>query len=161
MRAMANEDRYNRIAHHLGYIGLVDEIESLEKDRIYCKHDMTHFLDVARIAYIRVLEEKLDIEKDVVYAAALLHDIGRAEEYRSGENHDEAGARIAEQILNEAGYEDAEILTIATAIREHGSLGNSQLGMVLHDADRISRLCMRCKAQDTCKWRIKNEEIRL
>ena len=34
-------------------------IQEWEKDRIYCRHGMEHFLDTARIAYIRSLEDRL------------------------------------------------------------------------------------------------------
>ena len=32
-------------------------LQEAEKDRIFCRHTMEHFLDVARLAYIRALEE--------------------------------------------------------------------------------------------------------
>ena len=61
-------------------------IEDAEQDRIFCRHGMEHCLDVARILYIMVLERNLPYRKDMIYATALLHDIGRYEEYR-GEDH--------------------------------------------------------------------------
>lgn len=42
---------------------------------------MSHLLDVARIAYIRNLEKGYGFRKDVIYAAAVLHDIGKALQY--------------------------------------------------------------------------------
>ena len=38
---------------------------------------MRHFLDVARLAWIAGLEQGLGLDKEIVYAAALLHDIGK------------------------------------------------------------------------------------
>lgn len=158
---MTYEDRYNKVFAHPEFVRLLDEIENLEQARIYCKHDLSHLLDVARIAYIKVLESRLDISKDIVYAASLLHDIGRVSEYRTGENHDEAGARIAEKILEDSGYEGDEIMMITIAIREHGGEGVSLLGRVLHEADHESRICVRCRAKDSCKWKVKNGGISL
>ena len=59
-------------------------IQEWEKDRIYCRHGMEHFLDTARIAYIRSLEENIPVSKDQIYAAALLHDIGKWQQYEDG-----------------------------------------------------------------------------
>ena len=62
-------------------------IQEWEKDRIYCRHGMEHFLDTARIAYIRSLEETIPVSKDHIYAAALLHDIGKWQQYEDGTPH--------------------------------------------------------------------------
>ena len=62
-------------------------IEDAEQDRIFCRHGMEHCLDVARILYIMVLERNLPYRKDMIYATALLHDIGRYEEYRGQVSH--------------------------------------------------------------------------
>ena len=138
---------------------LLDEIEALEADRIYCRHGLEHLLDVARISYIQVLEDGLDYDKNILYAAALLHDIGRAAEYRDAGSHDEAGAVIAEGILRDCGYAESEIQMIQEAIRGHGEERGSGLAALLHRSDKASRMCFRCKAADTCKWKVKNEGI--
>ena len=41
-------------------------LEELERERIFCRHQMTHLLDVARIAYI------LNMEQDLGHAPASL-----------------------------------------------------------------------------------------
>lgn len=153
------DERYNRIVRNEEFNRLLDEIEALEADRIYCRHGLEHLLDVARISYIQVLEDGLDYDKSILYAAALLHDIGRAAEYRGAGSHDEAGAVIAAGILRDCGYTEAEIQLIQEAIRGHGKEGGSGLGALLHRSDKASRMCFRCKAADTCKWKVKNEGI--
>ena len=153
------DDRYNRIIRNEEFNRLLDEIEALEADRIYCRHGLEHLLDVARISYIQVLEDGLDYDKSILYAAALLHDIGRAAEYRGAGSHDEAGAVIAEGILRDCGYTESEIRLIQEAIRGHGEEGGTGLGALLHRSDKASRMCFRCKAADTCKWKVKNEGI--
>ena len=54
---------------------------------------MSHLLDVARIAYIRNLEKGYGFRKDVIYAAAVLHDIGKALQYEEKVPHEIAGER--------------------------------------------------------------------
>ena len=46
-------------------------IQEWEKDRIYCRHGMEHFLDTARIAYIRSLEETIPVSKDQIYGSSM------------------------------------------------------------------------------------------
>ena len=46
-------------------------LEELERERIFCCHQMTHLLDVARIAYILNMEQDMGLEKEVIYAAAV------------------------------------------------------------------------------------------
>lgn len=77
------------------------KLQELEKGRVFCHHDMAHFLDVARIAHIHNLERDLKIRKEVIYAAALLHDIGKDRQYTEKIPHERASAEIAEQILND------------------------------------------------------------
>ena len=48
-----------------------------EKSREFCKHGTEHLLNVARIAMLLNYEEKLYLDQEVIYATALLHDIGR------------------------------------------------------------------------------------
>lgn len=74
---------------------------------------------MARLAYIRALEENAPVSKELIYCTALLHDIGRARQYEDGTPHDEAGAAIAGQILNELGFSMEEMEAIIAAIRGH------------------------------------------
>ena len=73
--------RVNAIISHPVFQRELKKIESLEQKRAYCRHDLGHLLEVARIAYIMALEEGHQIQPDIVYAAALLHDIGKIFEY--------------------------------------------------------------------------------
>ena len=117
---------------------------------------MEHLIAVARIAYIISLEEQSSISKDIIYAASLLHDIGRAEEYETGRSHNEAGAEKAEAILRECDYSDDEIKEITEAIRTHGHDGYPEkaapLERLLCMADKLSRTCFNCPAHEECNW---------
>ncbi len=128
---------------------------NLESTRIYCCHGYDHLLSVARIAYIRALELGLPYSKQVVYAAALLHDIGKAEQYESGEPHEEVGARFAAQILADSGgFTEDEQAAIVQAVREHRRFAesSSDLGKLLFQADKASRACFACDVRDSCSW---------
>ena len=80
------------IRNHPLYVESYKKLEHAEQERIFCCHQMEHLLDVARIAYIKSLEQKLEIRKEVIYAAALLHDIGKYRQYTEGIPHEKACA---------------------------------------------------------------------
>ena len=72
-------NKVNEIINNKLFIDKIQKLKLIEKDRIFCKHGIEHLLDVARIAYIKNLEEKLGYDKEVIYGAALLHDLGRVQ----------------------------------------------------------------------------------
>ena len=150
-------DRVNRILDNDIYKEHIRKIEELEIDRIYCHHDMTHFLDLARIATILAFEENLPIERDIIYAAALLHDIGRDVQYLTGEEHELASYEIAPAILKSSGYTIKETELIVEAIRHHGNeevMTRNDLTGIIYRADKLSRKCFCCNAADSCHKRI-------
>ena len=71
----------------------LEHIREDEKDRKFCRHGMEHLLDVARLMYIEALEAGEDAPRDLIYAAALLHDIGRSQTHSI--MHAVIGAHIA------------------------------------------------------------------
>ena len=146
-------DRVNQIWKHPLYQTELNKLQLLETDREFCRHTPEHFLDVARLAYIRALEENYSVSKELIYCTALLHDIGRARQYEDGTPHDEAGAVIAEQILKELGFSPEEIQAIVSAIRGHRAETNQTiLGQLIYRADKKSRNCFSCKAEPECYW---------
>lgn len=146
-------DRVNQIWKHPLYQTELHKLQLLEADRKFCRHTPEHFLDVARLAYIRALEENYSVSKELIYCTALLHDIGRARQYEDGTPHDEAGAVIAEQILKELGFSPEEIQAIVSAIRGHRAETNQTiLGQLIYRADKKSRNCFSCKAEPECYW---------
>lgn len=146
-------DRVNQIWNHPLYQNELNKLQLLEVDREFCRHTPEHFLDVARLAYIRALEENAPVSKELIYCTALLHDIGRARQYEDGTPHDEAGAAIAGQILNELGFSMEEVEVIVSAIRGHrAQTDQTVLGKLLYTADKSSRNCFFCKAESECYW---------
>ena len=56
-------DRVNQIWKHPLYQTELHKLQLLEADREFCRHTPEHFLDVARLAYIRALEENYSVSK--------------------------------------------------------------------------------------------------
>ncbi|MDE6433637.1 MAG: HD domain-containing protein [Lachnospiraceae bacterium] len=147
-------ERIDRIVSNPIYREKLKQLDELEQERIYCKHGMEHAVNVARIMYIRALEQGLVVDKEIIYAAALLHDLGRCDQYVYNIPHHEAGAKLAVQILTECGFDESEIAVIEEAIRAHRKEERSSgtFSALLYEADKLSRDCYRCKAGETCNW---------
>lgn len=145
-------ERIQRILEDPEYRSHVDATARAEVTRIFCRHDLPHFLDVCRIARIFQLEQGLDLDLDHLYAAGLLHDIGRWQEVADGRDHAPASAELARPILARCGFSDDEIRSISEAIAAHRSLDHpSDLARILYEADKASRLCLTCNARGQCK----------
>ena len=112
-------DRVNQILQHDIYRDCLARIRELEQGRIFCGHDMAHFLDVARLAHLFNMEEGLKIPKESIYAAALLHDIGRHIQYLDGTPHQQASVPFAARILEDCGFTKEEQEEILVAILRH------------------------------------------
>lgn len=147
-------ERVTKILKHPTFTACLAKIRELEKDRSFCGHDLNHFLDVARIAVIINAEESHTVPKELIYGAALLHDIGRHEQYLYQKAHHEASAEIAEGILRDCGFREGEIGQILDAILAHRDphqKGNA-LTEILYRADKLSRPCCCCDAEALCNW---------
>ncbi|MGI5921439.1 MAG: HD domain-containing protein [Syntrophomonadaceae bacterium] len=148
---------------------------SAETQNKFCRHDLPHHIDVARITYILVLEHN-DLNyfvkesnlggklaaKEVIYTAGLMHDIGKWQEYKIGMDHALLGSRLVREILPRASFNANEIEQISRAVYEHRNISRdmSFLGERLHRADNLSRVCSQCDLQDKCP-KVKNKEIGL
>lgn len=147
-------ERFQKIVWHEKYQETYERLQQLEKDRKFCGHDMEHFLSVARISYLMVLEKGLSISKDIIYATALLHDLGRADQYEKGISHEEAGAILAREILTDCGYKEEEIDIMVNTILKHRDMKDEgeNFASIFYHADKISRDCIHCKAKKECYW---------
>ena len=101
------------------------ELCDVEKDREFCKHTLEHFLDVARLMYIFSLEKQLFVSKELIYAIALMHDIGRIDQVNQGIPHEEAGAALCDVILPDCGFGEEERQTMKESILYHRGGGNN------------------------------------
>lgn len=156
--------RLDKICSHSLWRKCLGEIGRLEEDRIFCRHDAQHFLDVARIAYIENLEQGSGIPKELIYAAAVLHDIGRHLQYTEGISHEEASAQLAETILEGCGFTGSETEEILQAIRLHRNPETAEdtgLAGLLYRADKKSRACGFCEAREQCNWPEEKKNLNL
>ncbi|EFH92657.1 HD domain-containing protein [Finegoldia magna] len=132
----------------------INKIEDDEKTRVFCKHDFSHLMDVARICYIINLEENLNIDKDLIYVTALLHDLGRADEVDTGINHSILSQEIAQEILKDLDFDDESKQRIISAIKYHrtNEENDDRFIEIFYKADKLSRMCFRCPARSICNW---------
>ncbi|PKM52505.1 MAG: hypothetical protein CVV02_01780 [Firmicutes bacterium HGW-Firmicutes-7] len=147
--------RINKLLNHPKYVEYLNKISNHEAGRLFCTHDLTHFLDTARIAYILNLENNLNIPKDLIYGAALLHDIGKWQQYENGISHEVASGTLCVELLCDAGYKSKEVDLIKSAILSHRNPsveGTKDLLGIIYVADKLSRKCYNCKMTNQCDW---------
>ncbi|MHB1652452.1 MAG: HD domain-containing protein [Desulfitobacteriaceae bacterium] len=147
-------ERINQVIQGKDFQQYLQKTAELEQQRLYCKHGFDHLLAVARIACVYLLEHgENNFEKEIVYSAAILHDLGRWVEYQTGEDHAVVSARLAGPLLEENGFAPEEVRLILQAILEHRKHRDeclSPLGKALALADDWARDCWNCAGQDTC-----------
>ncbi len=93
----------------------------------------------------------------MIYAAALLHDIGRYEQISLGTPHHISGARIADEIMTFCDFSKEEVIQVAEAIaghRKESSEEDSLLAKYLYRADKQSRNCFACPQSKNVTGRI-------
>ena len=157
-------NRVNAVWRHKIYQSCLAKLRDWEEKREFCRHTPEHFLDVARLTWILALEAGIAADKEIVYAAGLLHDIGRFRQYEEGIPHEQASAELAEQILKDCGFEEQEQEEILRLIRKHRTAGQAEdLAGLFYRADKLSRSCFSCPAREKCNWpeEKKNLEIRI
>ena len=156
--------RIDKILKHDLFLKFLEKTYEYEKDRRFCRHNMEHFLSVARIAQILNLKRKLKIDKAYVYAAALLHDIGRFKQYEDGTPHEKVSAALAPAILGDCGFGEKEIELIVEAIRNHRNSAiekERSLRGILYRADKLSRSCFACEMEPECNWKNEKKNLKL
>ncbi len=157
-------ERVDKILQHKLFLYHLHANEAAEAQRRFCRHSMVHFLDVARIGMIMNLEENLEIEKEWIYAAALLHDMGKHVQYTDGTPHEVVSGEIAPGILRECGFTEEEIQEITEAILSHRDtsvMGERSLRGILYRADKASRACYACEAEQECNWKDGKKNLRI
>ena len=147
--------RVNLIYHHPVFQEKFRALQEAEKDRMFCRHTLEHFIDVARLMYIYSLEHDLSASKELIYAMALMHDIGRIDQIEMGIPHERAGAVLCDVILPDCGFTEEETEMIKASILHHRKaaqdVGNPFYEM-LYWADKKSRNCFACTMREVCNW---------
>lgn len=149
-------ERVNQILKLDLYKEYVNRNMLAEKQRQFCKHDMGHFLNVARIAMILNLREQYGLSEEMIYAAALLHDIGRWKQYEDGTPHEKVSAQLAHEVLIKCGFNKEETAAVENAISNHRNAcikEDKDLAGLLYRADKLSRACFFCAAENECDWK--------
>jgi uncharacterized protein len=145
-------ERFNYILNDEKYIYYLQRNKSFEKSRKFCKHNLKHFLEVARIAQVINVEENLGFEKEIIYTTAILHDIGKSFQYENGTPHEIASAEIATEFLEKYEFGKEEIEIIKQGILGHRDKTSEGFSSLIYKADKLSRLCITCKAKNECNW---------
>lgn len=168
-----------KLLKHPEFLQLQKRVQEMEQDRMYCHHELSHALDVCRMAWMMYLEDEYKThlkdyadhaeepylnadnmlaKKDQFYVTGLLHDIGRVAQYETGEHHSVAGVRIAEKLLTEIEYpsewmrETLQIVGVHHG-RDEKAGEPSRMEYYIRRADHLSRNCFFCEASDSCKWK--------
>ena len=145
---MGGMERVNRIWNHPAYQEALGKLTAYEAEREFCRHTPEHFLAVARLTYLLALEQGVEADKEIIYAAGLLHDMGRYLQYENGTPHDEAGVMLAGPILQECGFSEGESAEVLKLIGSHRTQSDARdLTGLFYRADKLSRSCFLCPAQ--------------
>ncbi|MDO8524684.1 MAG: HD domain-containing protein [bacterium] len=118
--------------------------EIVEKELSCSAHSLDHTTRVYNFALN--LAEGESIDKEVLEAAVLLHDIARAKEDTDSSgntSHALLGAEMAESILGELEFSEEKIRHIMDCIRAHSFKGGNPKTIeakILFDADKIDSL---------------------
>lgn len=145
----------NLLLRDRDFLALVDQLTAQEADRIFCKHSLEHFIDVARICYIHCLEDQIPVAKDLIYVTALLHDLGRCQSQADGKDHHLRSQEIAQTFLAKMDFSSQEQTLILQAIGQHRhNQGPAKDPFIraFQLADKEARLCFRCPAYELCHW---------
>lgn len=143
-----------RLLADTDYLEQMKLLEELEKERRFCRHGLSHVLDVARIAWIEVLEQHLPFEKEEIYLVALLHDMGRIQEYQEGIPHHVSGVMQTEIFLDKISYpaeKRSRMMSVVEKHREKDKLNDDFIN-IIKQADNSSRNCFYCEVSSECKW---------
>lgn len=157
-------EQIDRLLQHPKYRARLELLQEMEQNRIYCGHNLEHFMKVGCIAEQVVVKNELPFSEDVIFGAALLHDVGRVEQYRQGISHEKASVAFAREILFSLNWDVSDIEMVCEAIGSHSHRQCAadrwekmsalvSLAEVISFADQFSRTCYRCHVADTCKWK--------
>jgi uncharacterized protein len=116
--------------------------KEVEKELSCSAHDMEHIKRVFNLCL--KISKDMDLDMDVLKAAALLHDIARVQEDKDNSgrtDHAMLSAEMAEPILRDAGFPEEKIPHVQACIRSHRFKTNlrpeSIEAKVLFDADKL------------------------
>ncbi len=109
-------------------------------------HDFYHHLRTQKNAL--KIAKNIKCDKDVVYAGALLHDVGYKNHEQDAKNHPVYGMKLAKKWLNEVGFPKDKIAEVLETIRLHDNFSwghdheptDHVETKIIQDADRIEAI---------------------
>ncbi len=117
----------------------------VEKELVCSAHNMDHVMRVYNLCI--VLAENEDVDIEVIKAAALLHDIGRAQEdadHSGNTDHAILSSEMALPILKNLEFPEDKINLICECIIQHryrsGNQPDTLEAKILFDADKLDTL---------------------
>ncbi|MDU6341284.1 MAG: HD domain-containing protein [Clostridium sp.] len=153
--------KVNDILNNTLYKENLERLLKYEEKREFCRHDLKHFIDMARIAYIMVLEKGLPYSKESIYAIGLLHDIGRVKQYEEGIPHHIASVELSKEILKKIDFTEEEKNIIIKSIQNHRKEADDELSLIIYRSDKLSRECFNCKAINDCYWSDEKKNLKI
>jgi len=142
----------NLLYQNKAFQAYLEKIKNCEIKRQFCRHDIAHFLAVARIATIKTIEAGFNFSRDLIYTTALLHDIGRFVQYQDKTPHEIASYQLAISLLESLDYTDDENKLILDAIRNHRNPEAQGFSRIVYESDKLSRTCFSCPVEKECDW---------
>jgi len=102
------------------------------------QHNWEHIMRVLYRSLV-IAETQKEVDYFILIPAAVLHDIGVAEE--SHDNHEETGVLVVKRDLPKFKYTEEEIEKIAHCVNAHGSVHQPQTleAKILNDADKLEK----------------------
>lgn len=122
------------------------EIDTFARKALEGEGNGAHTYDHTRrvFAIATAIGNAENANQRVLGAAALLHDIGRPQEEKTGESHSILSGKMSLKFLSEIGYSESEVREVILAIRTHrfseGLEPDSLEGKILSDADKIDAI---------------------
>lgn len=122
-----------------------DQYREIEDYMLLCMKDSAHDRDhIYRVLYVAldIASTEKDINRDVLIAACLLHDIGREEQYRDPSvDHALAGSEKAYDFLRFNGWSEARAEHVRACIETHryrtDRVPQTLEAKIVFDADKI------------------------
>ncbi len=118
--------------------------EKIEEHMLACMTDGAHDCQhIYRVLYQALdIAKSYDVDKDVLIAAALLHDIGREAQFRNPRlDHATVGADMAYDFLKNLGWSDEKAQHIKACIATHRFRAEnppvSMEAKILYDSDKL------------------------
>ena len=104
-------------------------------------HDSLHVYRVLNQA-LKIAENYAEVDRDILVAACLLHDIGREAQFKDPSLcHAEVGAVLAYDFLRELGWNERDCLHVKNCIRAHrfrnDSVPDTLEAKILFDSDKL------------------------